>query len=280
MAYAFNDNKSKADVYTKAEIDTQFSQIEKRLWPQAYAVLDENTGLLTFFRDTENKWADKQRIGGKVYFTNFEQANPSFGWLDFAYRRNIKRVDMQNSISVRTLASFFENCENITTVSLDKLDSSMAVSANRMFGGCGSITTLDLSYLNLQLVQDMSLMFGGCLSLKNIKLGNTFSITMNVRNMSGMFIRCYSLETVDISQGINTYFVTDTNQMFYECRKLKTIYVNEDIVNLDNVTNSNSMFYGCVELVGGKGTTFDNTKINKEYARVDNPPDEPGYFSK
>ena len=50
MAYAFNDNKSKVDVYTKVEIDTQFSQLEKRLWPQAYAVLDEGTGLLTFFK--------------------------------------------------------------------------------------------------------------------------------------------------------------------------------------------------------------------------------------
>lgn len=279
MAYAFNDNKSRVDVYTKAEIDTQFSQIEKRLWPQAYAVLDTDTGLFTFFRDTENKWTDQQVVGNKVYFTNFEQANPSFNWNLSPLNYSIKNVQMQNSLSVRSLANMFKNCTNLTSVSLDKLDTAYATNAVEMFSNCSSLTTLNISKLNLQLVQSMMGMFAGCQSLKNIKLGNTSFITRNIRNMMGMFARCLSLETVDISQGIDTFYVTRTDQMFYECNKLKTIYVNKDLVNLDNVTNSESMFYRCVELIGGKGTTFNNTKVDKEYARIDNPPDEPGYFT-
>lgn len=39
------------------------------------------------------------------------------------------------------------------------------------------------------------------------------------------------------------------------------------------------MFYKCSSLVGGAGTAYNSGHTDKEYARIDNPPDAPGYFT-
>ena len=39
------------------------------------------------------------------------------------------------------------------------------------------------------------------------------------------------------------------------------------------------MFLGCSTLVGGNGTTYDDSKTDKEYARIDTE-ETPGYFTK
>ena len=39
------------------------------------------------------------------------------------------------------------------------------------------------------------------------------------------------------------------------------------------------MFYGCNALKGGAGTTYKSYYTYKIYARVDNPPEAPGYFT-
>ena len=51
--------------------------------------------------------------------------------------------------------------------------------------------------------------------------------------------------------------------MFWNCWKLKTIYVS-DLWNVDNVTNSTNMFGNCKSLSGA--TSYDSTKIDKTMA--------------
>ena len=48
----------------------------------------------------------------------------------------------------------------------------------------------------------------------------------------------------------------------------------------NKVTNSNYMFRDDTKLVGGAGTTYDSTKIDKAYARIDGGPSNPGCFTK
>ena len=67
---------------------------------------------------------------------------------------------------------------------------------------------------------------------------------------------------------------------------LTTIYVsanpeyafNPSILSAENSTN---MFENRVNLVGGKGTTYDASNLNRNYARIDEGPasENPGYFS-
>ena len=60
---------------------------EDELQGQAYAVLDKDTGILTFFRDDVEKYENYQEIDNKIYFTNFEN-NESPGWSNNNYTTN------------------------------------------------------------------------------------------------------------------------------------------------------------------------------------------------
>lgn len=43
---------------------------------------------------------------------------------------------------------------------------------------------------------------------------------------------------------------------------------------------STGMFNGCTRLIGGAGTAYDSSHTDGEYARIDNPPGSPGYFTR
>ena len=92
-----------------------------------------------------------------------------------------------------------------------------------------------------------------------------------------MFEGCSSLVRLDLS-GWDTRNGTDMSRLFCGCSKLRTIYVGGGWTT-QIALSSNSMFYGCTSLVGGMGTTYDPSHTDKEYARIDGGPDNPGYFT-
>ena len=82
---------------------------------------------------------------------------------------------------------------------------------------------------------------------------------------------------LDLSS-FDTSKVTNMGAMFYYSTKLKTIYIS-DKFNTDKVTSSNNMFYNCPNLVGGSGTTYSSSRVDKTYARIDGGTSRPGYFT-
>ena len=82
---------------------------------------------------------------------------------------------------------------------------------------------------------------------------------------------------LDLSS-FNTSNVTDMSHMFQDTTNLKTIYVSSNY-NTNKVYSSTSMFRDCTNLVGGQGTTYNSTKIDKTYARIDGGTSSPGYFT-
>ena len=119
-------------------------------------------------------------------------------------------------------------------------------------------------------------MFDGCSSLTSLNL-RSFN-TENVTNMSNMFHGCSSLISLDLSS-FNTKTVTDMSNMFWIYdSQLKTIYVSNSW-SMNNVDNSEMMFMYCFNLVGGKGTVYDENHIDGDYARIDGGPEKPGYFT-
>ena len=66
--------------------------------------------------------------------------------------------------------------------------------------------------------------------------------------------------------------------MFMTCRNLQTIYVS-DSWSTKYVTMSDKMFRNCSKLVGGQGTTYSSSHVDKTYARIDGGPSNPGYFT-
>lgn len=123
-------------------------------------------------------------------------------------------------------------------------------------------------------------MFTNCDKLESVDFtGTTTKEGDDTAACSSMFSNCQALESVDISWLPET-MITSAN-MFYNCRHLTTIYSHN--FTIDN--KSSSMFQNCNALVGGAGTTptsqgvVESRKYSSDYARIDNPLSEPGYFT-
>jgi surface protein len=116
-----------------------------------------------------------------------------------------------------------------------------------------------------------------CGTVESIK-GLEYVNTSKVIDMSGMFGGCAALGSLDLSN-FNIQNVTDMSNMFKDCRSLETIFVSDKWAT-KSITKSNLMFDGCSNLVGGKGTQYDENHIDYTYAHIDGGESNPGYFTK
>ncbi len=159
-------------------------------------------------------------------------------------------------------------------------------------------SSIDLSSINTTNITNMSDMF---ISSHAIALDVSNFDTLNVTNMDGMF-NGSQITTLDVSDfdtsnvtnmgtmfggsqittldlsSFDTSKVTNMERMFSYATNLKTIYVS-DKFNIDNVTSSDKMFTSSTNLVGGAGTTYDSSHIDKTYAHIDGGTSNPGYFT-
>ena len=100
--------------------------------------------------------------------------------------------------------------------------------------------------------------------------------TSKVTDMAEMFYSSYAT-ILDLSS-YDTSKVTKMGYMLSTCRSLTTIYASEKFVT-DNVTSSGRMFYASNKLVGGAGTKYSVSHMDKTYARIDGGTNSPGYFT-
>ena len=183
-----------------------------------------------------------------------------------------------NTSNVENMSHMFA-CSTATTLNLSSFDTSNVTNMYAMFYHSPA-TTLDLRNFDTSNVTNMGSMFA-CSTATTLNL-SSFD-TSNVTNMTSMFYNV-STTTLDLSS-FDTSNVTSMVYMFRSSDDLETIYVSDkfDTLNLatdGSLSGSTEMFKGCTNLVGGSGTVYNSSKINKEYARIDNPPDSPGYFTR
>ena len=76
----------------------------------------------------------------------------------------------------------------------------------------------------------------------------------------------------------DTSNVTDMSYMFYWCPNLTTVYVGNKFIT-DKVSSSTNIFTNSTKLVGGAGTVYNRSYVDKTYARVDGGTSSPGYFT-
>ncbi|MBP5392717.1 MAG: BspA family leucine-rich repeat surface protein, partial [Bacteroidaceae bacterium] len=118
--------------------------------------------------------------------------------------------------------------------------------------------------------------FTGCKNLtiiegiKNLK-------TDNVTSMVAMFENCSSLTSLDLSN-FNTENVTGMGSMFSGCSSLTTLYAGAGW-SMGILKSSAWMFGGCTSLVGGQGTTYNDSHTDGSYAHIDGGTSNPGYFT-
>ena len=173
----------------------------------------------------------------------------------------------------------FYNLREMTSIEgSEYLNTSKVTSMEDMFLSCVSLKALDLSSFDTSKVISMYEMFCDCFNLESLNL-SSFN-TSSVNNMTAMFNACYKLITLDLSH-FNTSNVTNMDEMFQNCTGLTTIYVSDNF-KTSQVTSSDCMFFMSYNLVGGLGTpyTSGHHNIDKEYARIDGGPSNPGYFTR
>ena len=171
---------------------------------------------------------------------------------------------------------WFYCMENVQSIEgIEYLNTSEVTKMGAMFMGCSGLTNLDVSHFNTDKSTDMFNMFKECSSLTSLDL-SSFN-TAKVQDIRGMFQNCTGLTSLDLS-GFNTAFVRSMSLMFYGCSHLTTIYAGDGWSN-DALYTSSDMFQDCTALVGGKGTTYDASHTDAEYAHIDGGPSNPGYFT-
>ena len=213
---------------------------------EAYGVLSDNNTVLTLYYDG-NKSAFPDAIGLDEMMQNQE-------WIQ--NRGNILTVNFDSS---------FANCQPTST--------------SYWFAFCNSLTAINgMEYLNTEMVTEMDYMFANCSALASIDLSHFRAKSLTT--MTAMFNGCSLLTSLDLS-GFFTFTVTNMNYLFSGCTNLKTIYVNKYDWSTESVTAGDGVFENCTSLVGGAGTTFNDSHIDYTYARIDGGPNSttPGYFT-
>ncbi len=266
------------------------------------AVYDASSKTLTFYYDSEAHSGDVGPLPSNA---------TSMPWWvqDANVRDNVEKVVFDPSFAGLHITSayyWFSGMSNLTTITgMQYFNTDRITSMQGMFRNCSKLKGIDLRYFNTRNVTNMYNMFSGCSGLTNLDLSH-FE-TANVTNMGYMFFNCSSLAVLDVTQlrtpvvttmenmfsgckeltcldlsSFNTYKTTDMTGMFSGCSSLVTIYASDDYWNVTGVTQSNSMFRNCTRLVGGRGTTYNSSHIDKSYARIDLGPNsaEPGYLTR
>ena len=252
-------------------------------------------------------WSGKEWLANvtKVVFdASFSDARPTItkGWFDqMTTLTSITGIEFLNTEEVCNMAFMFRYCHELTSLDVSQFNTSKVTRMNNMFMGCGKLTSLNLSNFNTQKVTDMGSMFSGCYGLTSLDVSN-FD-TQEVIDMGSMFYNCMGLKTINVSnfdtrkveymgymfygcRGLTTidlrYFdiskVERAQYMFIGCTELTTILCNDDWSQSTTLTNSEKMFYNCPKLVGGTGTSYDETKTDASMARPESM-DGPGYFT-
>ena len=214
--------------------------------PGPYACFTTADKTLTFYFDNQ-----RNTRPGKTYDLN-EGKNNS-GWRDDGTNDKVSKVVFDPSFAEARPTStygWFYGMQWMKSIEgLEYLNTSEVTFMNYMFYDCSDLTSIDLSHFNTDKATHMPGLFSYCQKLTSLDL-TTFN-TANVEKMDYMFSMCVNLQTIYVGSGWST----------------------------ESVDDSDDMFYGCVDLVGGKGTTYTRDHIGSEYAHIDGGESNPGYLS-
>ena len=238
---------------------------------EAYAVLDEATGTLTFKYDAAKPegayemnedyavpgWYDVVKYIKKIVFEpSFADARPTscHYWFSKYRGEEIEGLEYLNTSEVTNMVYMFSNCTGLKKLDVSKFNTGKVTNFKSMFSNCCSLTSLDVSSFNTENATNMKDMFFKCESLTSLDLSN-FN-TKNVTNMNKMFDMCFNITSIKLSK-FNTSNVTDMGSMFGECNSLSSIDVTN--FNTSNVEEMSWMFSECKSL-----TTLDLSSFNTE----------------
>ena len=168
--------------------------------------------------------------------------------------------DISSAKNKTVMARLVPNTDDTTTNTL-YIQGNGGVLANydssELFYNFSELTEIEnINLLDTSEVTNMEGMFSRCNSLTSLDVSN-FD-TSKVTDMGSMFDGCSRLTSLDTSN-FNTSQVTNMVSMFNYCSKLTSLDVSN--FNTSKVTNMNSMFYECRSLTSLDVSKFDTSKV-------------------
>lgn len=229
--------------------------------PEAYAVVykDGANGKVAKLYKRDKIPAVGEIIEGKEVIdviTGIENREAIFKERNNATSRLTTVEVVDTGIKPITMERWFEGCQNLASLKLEKLDTSQVTSMYCMFHDCSKLTTLDLSGFDTSSVTDMGWMFHECGNLTSVNV-SSFN-TSNVTNMFAMFYECSSLKSLSL-RNFDTSKVTNMSLMFSYCRELTTLDVSS--FKTPTVKNITAMFQSCDSLTSLDLSNFDTSQV-------------------
>jgi len=116
-----------------------------------------------------------------------------------------------------------------------------------LFSNCDSLTKIENIFNVDTNVKDLKELFSGCLLLKELPKNISEWDISNATDLTGVFYKCESLESIPDISNWDTFNVTNMMSMFNNCKSLKSL---PDISkwNTSKVTNMVCMFSNCISL--------------------------------
>ena len=237
--------------------------------------------------------------------SGFDTSKVTVMWSTFGECTKLTEIIGIKSWNVENVNDFhfmFNQCTEMVNLDLTGWNTKSAVNMRNMFSSMYKLESIDISTFNTSKAQNMQSMFDNDYLLTDLDLRN-FD-TSNVTNMMKMFLKDYALVNLDISS-FNTSKVTTMEKMFQACSSMVTLDISnfdtskvttfsnmfDDMTSLTTIyvgdgfsraslTSTPVMFANDENLVGGANTHWTSGQTKSSYACVDNPPTNPGYFTK
>lgn len=153
----------------------------------------------------------------------------------------IKRVNLPPVLpnTLQTMNGMFVTCVSLTTVNLPSAWPTSLTDLSNMFSGCAAIKTITLPSAWPTALTSTNQMFNGCNNLQSINLPAA-GYPNTVTTMSGMFLNCFSLTSIDFGSNWGTG-TTVANSLIAGMRQLQKITLPS---NQSNITNAATFMLG------------------------------------
>lgn len=277
-----------ADLTVTTSIDASGLQVPNvsnadRIFSRSESLLsiDVSGWNLTGITDMSEMFADLPFLTN-LNLHGFETRNVTNMKSMFKGARSLANLDLLSfdTSQVTNMASMFKDMGSLNNINLSSFDTRNVTDMSEMFAMTvvnPPISNLDLSSFNTSNVTNMYGMFQGMSNLVNLNL-QSFD-TRNVTNMKDMFYWAFMTpenSIIDLSS-FDTRNVTNMEGMFFYT-KAKTIYASPSFVTTAITTTPHDPFMSNPNLTGANGTTWDWSKRDRIYARIDTP-GNPGFFT-
>ena len=167
--------------------------------------------------DNVNSVPVENKLTNIIFGNKFSVENVNIMSQLFTGCNKLTTLDIENwnTSNVTDMTSIFAYCQGLTSLDLSKWVTSNVLYMQWMFMGCNNLLTLNINNFDTTKVTGMRQMFEGCTKLTNLNLCS-FN-TQNVVSMYRMFTMTSNMKQIKVGNGWTMQnVVDDTTEMFWD----------------------------------------------------------------